>query len=54
MYEKPLLYDVAFSYRAIRFSGAFDVAERHGAFLLDAPLDATPASWRMISVLGAR
>ncbi|HVY62135.1 MAG TPA: hypothetical protein VHF22_10810, partial [Planctomycetota bacterium] len=39
---------------AICLSGAFDVVERHGEFGLDAPFDATPASWRMISVLRVR
>jgi SAM-dependent methyltransferase len=36
---------------AVRLSGAFAIAEQHGAFSLDQPFDATPASWRMISVL---
>lgn len=36
---------------AVRLSGAFDFAERHGAFALDAPFDSSKESWRMISVL---
>lgn len=36
---------------AVRLSGAFEIAEQHGAFSLDAPFDSSPASWRMISVL---
>lgn len=36
---------------AIRLSAVFEVVETHGDYGLDAPFDATPASWRMILVL---
>lgn len=36
---------------AILLSGAFEVTARHGDFALDAPFDASPESWRMITVL---
>jgi SAM-dependent methyltransferase len=39
---------------AVLLSGAFETVERHGAFELDAPLDSSEASWRMIQVLRRR
>ena len=39
---------------AVRLAGAFEVAERHGDFAIDAPFDSSPRSWRMISVLKKR
>lgn len=36
---------------AVAMSGAFEIAEQHGDFSLDAPFDNTDASWRMITVL---
>jgi SAM-dependent methyltransferase len=39
---------------AVRLSGAFEIAEQHGAWTLDAPFDSSPASWRMITVLRRR
>jgi SAM-dependent methyltransferase len=38
---------------AVKLSGAFEIAEQHGEFALDAPFDATERSWRMITVLRA-
>lgn len=35
----------------IRLSGAFELAEVHGALAADAPFDTSPESWRMVLVL---
>lgn len=35
----------------IRLSGAFELAEIHGALEADTPFDASPESWRMVLVL---
>lgn len=39
---------------AIRMSGAFELAEIHGALAADAPFDRSPESWRMVLVLRRR
>jgi len=36
---------------ALELAGGLEIAESHGDFALDAALDSTPASWRMIHVL---
>ncbi len=38
----------------VRLSGAFDLAEVHGALEPDAPFDRSPESWRMVLVLRKR
>ncbi len=35
----------------VRLSGAFELAEIHGALEADAPFDSSPESWRMVLVL---
>ena len=39
---------------AIKLSGAFEIAERHGGWLVDSPFDNGEEAWRMIHVLRAR